>query len=193
MSAPLQHQLHSRIELAAQMLGLPLTPDQLERLALELTPWVKARLAEQADAHAAAAPIAYAVVPTMARPVKAMTGMETTRYAGCVSRVGLDVDLDSPAATLAAKVRRQPDAVATEVPDAHTLAVTVRPSSLPAWRWWLSSLSVDLASVQTRGTAVIATGRRHGVTVQLRGEGVPALLSDKAAARLAGFLSGEVR
>ncbi|MFF9215572.1 hypothetical protein [Streptomyces viridosporus] len=184
---PLQHQLHTRIELAVQMLDLPLTADHIERLALELTPALKALLAEQADAHAETAPVRYAVV---SKDVDQALGVETTQYAGCTTRIGLDVDLEAPAALLAQELRtRQPDVVATDIPTATYLGLTVRPQSLHAWRWWLDTLGIAAESVTVQGSAAYAVGEKDGVAVQICGDGVPALLADQGAARLMGLLA----
>ncbi|MBL3669102.1 hypothetical protein JL475_24525 [Streptomyces sp. M2CJ-2] len=187
MSGLLQHQLHTRLELAAQMLDLPLTAAHVERLALELTPAVTALLAEQADTHAETAPVRYAVV---GQEVDEQAGIATTRYAGCITRVSVDVDLESPAVLLANEFRmRQPDVVATEIPTATFLGLTVQPQSLHSWRWWLDTLNIAAEAVTTQGNAAHAVGEKDGVAVQLCGDGVPALLTDQGAARLMGLLA----
>lgn len=187
---PLQHQLHTRVELAAQMLDLPLTADHVERLAVELTPAVTALLAEQDATHAETAPVRYAVV----QEVDEQVGIATTRYAGCTTRVSVDVDLESPAAVLADQFRmRQPDVVATEIPTAMFLGLTVRPQSLHSWRWWLDTLHIAAEAVTVHGTAAYAVGEKDGVAVQLCGDGVPALLTNQGAARLMGLLAEAVR
>lgn len=200
MSRDLQQKLLSRIDLAAAVLDLPLTRDHIERLAVELTPAVKAILAE--DQAVADEPVAYAVVAGVAEMatheyaactglIEARSETETTQVEGCLCRIGLDVDLDSPAATLAQKLRSsQPDVTATDVPNAVTLGLTVRPQSIDCWRWWMHRLNVAVDSVRTASDAVTATGNYQGVTINLRGEGVPELLADKAAARLAGVIAG---
>ncbi|MGW3410301.1 hypothetical protein [Streptomyces sp. NPDC000888] len=198
MSRDLQQQLLTRIDLAVTMLDLPLTRDHIERLAVELTPAVKAILAQ--DQAVDAIPVAYAVVngiaetttPQYAACASVVEGqVETTQLEGCLCRIGLDVDLDSPAATLAQKLRAtQPDVTATDVPDATTLGLTVRPQSIDCWRWWLDRHNVAVGSVQTHGDTVTATGSYKGVTINLRGEGIRELLADKAAARLSGVMAG---
>ena len=61
MSRALQHKLHSGIEMAAVVRDLPLTPQHVEDLAVDLTPMVKALLAE-ADAELAdLVPVEYAL------------------------------------------------------------------------------------------------------------------------------------
>lgn len=187
MSRDLQHRLHARLELATQMLDLPLTADHLERLAIELTPSVKALLAEQADTQAATVPVAYAVVGP---DVDVEAGVQTTTYAQCVSRIGLDVDLDSPSAVLADQLRmRQPDVTATDIPSPMYLGLTVRPQSLHAWRWWLDKLHIAADAVTSQGNSAYGMGVVDGVAVHVRGDGVPTLLADRGAARLEGLLA----
>ncbi|WP_405925475.1 hypothetical protein [Streptomyces sp. NBC_00035] len=198
MSRDLQQTLLSRIDLAVTVLDLPLTRDHIERLAVELTPAVKALLAQ--DQAIEAIPVAYAVVagaaetatPEYTACTRRVEGqVETTQVEGCLCRIDMDVDLDSPAATLAERFRAsQPDVTATDVPDATTLGLTVRPQSIDGWRWWMHRLNVLANSVQTDGDAVTATGSYKSVTINLRGEGVPELLGDRAAAHLAGVLAG---
>lgn len=191
MSRDLQLKLHSRIELATQVLDLPLTADHVERLALELTPAVKALLAEQADAHDATVPVRYAVVgPDTAVVEGEADGIATTEYAGCTVRIGTDIDLACPAALLADQLRmRQPDVTATDIPAATYLGLTVRPQSLHSWRWWLDKLHVAADAVTYRGDTAYAVGVVGDVAVEVRGEGIPALLADKGAARLMGLLA----
>ncbi|MGN7139063.1 hypothetical protein [Streptomyces pseudogriseolus] len=182
MSRDLQHRLHSRLELAAQMLDLPLTADHLERLAVELTPAVKALLAEQADAQAAAVPVDYSVVEA--------DGVRTTTYAQCTSRIDVRVAEDSPAALLADALRsRQPDVIATDVPSATYLGLTVRPQSLHAWTWWVHRLGLDPAALTRQGDKVYGVGSVGQVIVHVCGDGVPELMADEAAARLMGLLA----
>ncbi|EGX60148.1 hypothetical protein SZN_09506 [Streptomyces zinciresistens K42] len=187
MSRPLQHRLHSRLELAAQILDLPLTRHQLERLAVELTPAVKAFLAEQADSDAETVPVRCAVIGPA---TDEEAGVQTTTYAQCTSRIGLDVDLDSPAARLAEQYRmRQPDVIATDVPSATYLGLTVRPQSLNAWRWWVDKLGIATDKVTVQGDAAYAVGVVGDVAVQVQAYGVPALLTDRGTARLMGLLA----
>jgi len=183
--APLQHQLHTRLELAAQVLGLPLTGEHLERLAVELTPAVRAILAEQAAELTDTAPVTYAVADPAV-----LTDVITTEYAGCTSRTGADVDEDSPAALLAAELRtRQPDVVATDVPTSTYLGLTVHPQSPHAWRWWLDKLNVAAEAVIMQDGDAYAVGIVGDVAVQVRGRDVAELLTDEGAARLMGLLA----
>ncbi|MYS44067.1 hypothetical protein GTY23_23110 [Streptomyces sp. SID5998] len=183
--APLQHRLHTRLELAAQVLDLPLTGEHLERLAVELTPAVRAMLAEQAADLTDTAPVTYAVADP-----GILAAVATTEYAGCTSRIGPDVDEDSPAAVLAAELRtRQPDVVATDVPTATYCGVTVRPQSLHAWRWWLDRLGIPAEAVTQRDGDAYAVGTVGDVAVEIRGQDVAALLADEGAARLMGLLA----
>lgn len=182
--------LKAAIGIAADLLGLPLTTAQREALALELVGPVRALIAEARAAVGDDAPVRYAVAD-VERP--AVDGeFEESEFAGCVTRVGLDVDLDSPAGTVASKCRRQPDVTAIEIRDAHTLEVTVDPQSLDAWRWWLHQFQIAPDTVALKGTfgtaagssCATATGTKDGVIVHLRGEGVPELYSDRDAASL---------
>ncbi|MFF6985649.1 hypothetical protein [Streptomyces sp. NPDC010273] len=176
------HKMHSALELAVTLLDLPLTAAHLEALALELTGPVRALIAEALAAVGDDAPVVYAVAAGTAE-------VEESEFAGCLQRVGLDVDLDSPAATLADRLRStQHDVVSTEVPASTTLGITVRPGSLACWRWWLGTLGVTPSNVTVEGKSAVGTGSCKGVTVHLRGEGVPDLLTDHAAARLMGVL-----
>ncbi|WP_030569720.1 hypothetical protein [Streptomyces aureocirculatus] len=170
MSRDLQHLLHTRLKLATEMLDLPLTNEHLEHLAVQLTPAIIAFLAERRDAAAETAPVPYTLADH-APDDGAL--MEVSLEGGCIARVGLDVDLDSPAAILAQRLHRQPDVVGTVLPDATTLELTVRPRTLDAWRWWLGKCGADQKHVQD--DAVQACGQWSGATVHLRGEGVPAL------------------
>ncbi|MFJ2007056.1 hypothetical protein [Streptomyces chartreusis] len=180
------HKLHSALEMAATLLDLPLTEAQREALALELTGPVRALIAEARADVGDDSPVRYAVAAT--EPV------ETRWVGGCLCRIGLDVDHDSPAAALAHKLRSsQPDVTATEVPDATTLHLVVRPQSIDCWRWWVHRMGVAINSVHTEGDTVTGTGQYEGVTVHLCGDGVPALLADKSAARLMGVIAGSDR
>ncbi|MBU5946751.1 hypothetical protein [Streptomyces sp. PAM3C] len=182
MSRDLQHRLHSRLELAAQMLDLPLTAKHLEDLAVELTPAIKALLAEQADAQAAATPVDYSVVEE--------GGVRTTTYAQCTSRVDATLDPNCPAARLAREFRsRQPDVLATDVPSATYLGLTVRPQSLHAWTWWVHRLGLDPAALTRQDDKVYGVGSVGQVIVHVCGDGVPELMTDEAAARLMGLLA----
>lgn len=183
--------LHSAIEFTVGLLDLPLDARQREALALELTGPVRALIAEALAQADACAPVRYAVA---ARDVDAEDEAATTEYADCVSRLGGDVDHDCPAAALAYRLRTsQHDVTATDVPDATTLGLTVRPQSLDCWRWWIHRLGVRVDSLRTEGDAVTATGSYQGVTINLRGDGVPELLADTSVARLMGVIGGTVR
>jgi len=174
--------------MAAGLLDLPLSSGQLEALAIELTGPVRALIAEAVTEADDDSPVTYAV--TTDELLADGAEFEETTFAGCTARVGLDVDLNSPAAALAERLRSsQYDVVSTEVPDDATLGLTVRPQSLDCWRWWMGRLGIDLSTVTHVGTAVTATGVCKGVTIRLRGEGVPDLLTDHAAARLMGVIA----
>lgn len=175
------HKLDSALRMAAGLLDLPLTASQLEALALELTGPVRALIAEALAAVGDDAPVRYAVTDGT---------FEESEFAGCVRRVGLDVDLDSPAVVLAERLRStQYDVVSTEVPNGTTLGITVRPQSLDCWRWWLGTLGVEPSRVTTDRDTAVGTGSCKNVTVHVRGEGVPELLTDRAAARLMGVIA----
>ncbi|WP_217545614.1 hypothetical protein [Streptomyces sp. GbtcB6] len=175
------HKLHAALHMATALLDLPLTAAHLEVLALELTGPVRALIAEAVAGTSDDSPVQYAIADP------SITGdgeFEVTEYAGCVTRIGLDVDLDSPAGTVKDKVQRQPDTTGIEIRDAHTIAVTVEPGSLDAWRWWLHQFGIDPATVKVDGTAMTATGHKDGADVHLRGDGVTALYADRDAAEL---------
>jgi hypothetical protein len=175
------HKLHSALDMATAILDLPLTGFQREALALELSGPVRALIAGALANAGDDSPVQYAV--TAPEQAAQADGFEVSQFAGCVTRVGLDVDLDSPAGTVASKCRRQPDVTAIEIRDAHTIAVTVDPQSLDAWRWWLHQFHIAPANVVLEKTAT-AVGIKDGVTVHLQGDGVPALYTDRAAASL---------
>jgi hypothetical protein len=174
MSRALQHQLHTILQTATATLDLPLDGHHLERLAVELTPAIAALLAEADATVTELEPVPY----------------EVTDLDGCTIYTGLDVDLDSPAARLALQLRMaQHDVTATDVPAPDILDLTVRPQSLDCWRWWLHRMGVPTDTLATVGNALTGTGTCEGVTVHLRGEGVPELLTDRGAARLIGLIS----
>ncbi|MET9100004.1 hypothetical protein [Streptomyces antibioticus] len=176
----MQHRLHAALETATAMLDLPLDTHHLERLAVELTPTVKALLAGADAALADLTPVPYAVTDDV----------EETLLDGCRVRVQADVDHDCPAARLGLMLRSaQHDVVATDVPDETTLGLTVHPQSLDCWRWWMHRMGIDPTAITIEGDAVTATGSCEGVTINLRGEGVPELLADKSAARLMGVIA----
>ncbi|MFI5685853.1 hypothetical protein [Streptomyces sp. NPDC051636] len=185
MTEDLQKRLQGALETATAMLGLPLDAPQLEALATQLAPHVRALLAKADATIAELEPVPYEL-PEQAPGAD----FEVSTYAGCTARVGLDVDLDSPAALLAERLRStQYDVTSTEVPDETTLGITVRPQSLDCWRWWLGHLGIALDTLTTEGDAVTAAGHCKGVDIQLRGEGVPELLTDRGAARLLGLIA----
>lgn len=187
MSRDLQHKLRSRLELATQILDLSISGEDLDRLAVELTPAVKALIAEATDAHDTTVPIRYAVI---GETLDEQAGVHTTTYAGCTARIGTEVDFDSPAALLATELRAsQPDVIATDVPSPTYLGLTVRPQSPFAWRWWLDKLSVAEGAVTMQDNAAYATGTVGDVVVYLQGLEVPMLLIDAPAARLMGLLA----
>ncbi|MEU1478945.1 hypothetical protein [Streptomyces sp. NPDC005760] len=185
----LQHRVHAILRTATDMLGLPLDTHHVERLAVEVTPAVRALLAEALDGAAAEVPVRYAVVAPDADPVAktsvdAEAGVETTEYAGCVSRIALDVDCDSPAAVLAAELRQQQhDVVVTDVPNGSYLGLTVRPKTVHAWRWWLRRFGIAESAVTVQGTNAYAVGQTDKVAVQLCGEDTGTLLSGEVTVR----------
>jgi hypothetical protein len=179
VSRVLQHQLHSRIEMATVLADLPLTAQQIEHLALELTGPVKALIAEATATADEIVPVAYALAE-QAAPVD----RHVTEYAGCRSAIHPEVEEDSPAALLALELRgMQPDVTSTDVPTPTHLTITVRPQSLRAWDWWLNKASATNGSVRRHGHLVTSTGHYGEVTVHLRGENVGQLLDDEAAAQ----------
>jgi hypothetical protein len=184
VSRTLQHRLHSRIEMATVLADLPLTAQQIEHLALELTGPVKALIAEATATADEVVPVTYALAE-QAGPVD----RHVTEYAGCRSTIHPEVEEDSPAALLALELRgNQPDVTATDVPTRTHLTLTVRPQSLRAWDWWQNRISVTAGSVLRHGSVVTGTGDYGDVTVHLRGDNVGQLLDDEAAAQSAGRL-----
>lgn len=194
MSRDLQLKLHGHLQTVTATLDLPLNPLDVERLAIELTPLVKALLAAADAKVAELVPVAYAVADTATTAhteTSEYAGFETTEYAGCLARIRTTVDLDSPAAVLAQWFRsRQSDVTATDVPSAVSVGVTVRPQSLHAWRWWLDKIGASPDHVAIQDDAAYVAGHCDGATVHIQGYGVPALLADKDAARLAGVMAG---
>ena len=174
MSRTLQHQLHSRIEMATVFADLPLTAQQIEHLALELTGPVKALIAEASATTDEIVPVAYALAEHAGPAERTIT-----QYAGCTSSIHPEVEEDSPAALLALELRgTQPDVVATDVPTRTHLTLTVQPQSPHGWRWWRRKFAVG--SVLRHGPVVTGTGRYGEVTVQLRGENAGDLLDKEA-------------
>lgn len=181
-----QHRVHAILRTATAMLDLPLDDRHVEGLAVEITPSVRALLAEALDGAAAEVPVLYAVVGQDLEPVSvdAEAGVEVTEFAGCVSRIAVDVDLGSPAAVLAAELRQQqPDVVLTDVPTGSYLGLTVRPKSLEAWRWWLRKIGIAETAVTVQGTDTYAVGQVGNVAVQLHGEDTGTLLSGEVSVR----------
>ncbi|MEV1063433.1 hypothetical protein [Streptomyces sp. NPDC050263] len=173
---PLPHRLHTALQTATAKLDLPLETRHIEALADELGSFVRALCAEaRADADDDA-PIRYAVAAASAS-VDEQAGVETTEYAGCIRRISVDVDHDSPAAVLAERLRRHHDVVVTDVPNAVYLGLTIRPRTAAAWRWWLKELSIPAASVTVQGTHAYAAGEVDGVAVHVCGEDTGTLLS----------------
>lgn len=179
MSRDLQHRVHTILRTAVVMFDLPLDDHHVERLAVEATPAVKALIAEALDGQAQNVPVRYAVV----RPTDEQAAVETTQYAGCVSRISVEVDLDSPAACLATELRRHHDVIATDVPTGSYLGLTVRPATAEAWRWWLRTLAISEDKVTVQGTNAYAVGEKDGVAVHLCGDDTALLLPGGASAR----------
>jgi hypothetical protein len=187
VSRALRHKLHSRIEMATVLADLPLTTQQIEHLALELTGPVKALIAEATASADEIVPVAYALAEQTGPADR-----HVTEYAGCRSSIHPEVDEDSPAALLALELRgTQPDVTATDVPTSTHLTLTVRPQSLHGWTWWRRKFSVG--SVLRHGSVVTGTGHYGEITVQLRGENAGELLDNRAihqsATRLQNFLA----
>ncbi|WP_330339360.1 hypothetical protein [Streptomyces sp. NBC_00557] len=178
MNETLPHRLHGRVQDAAALLALPLDARQIEALALELTGPVRALIAEAVAAAGEDAPVAYMPAPTVA--VDEQTGVTTTEYAGCTTRIADDVDYDSPAAALAAQLRRHHDVRATDIPTGSYLGLTIRPRTLAAWQWWLAKLGISDDAVTVQGTHAYAVGALDGVAVHLCGEDTAALFPDGA-------------
>lgn len=178
MSRDLQQQLLARIDTAVTILDLPLTRDHIERLAVELTPAVKAMLAE-ADATVAE----LTSVPYTLAAADGPAARSVTEYTGCVSAIHPDVPEDSPAALLALELQRQSDLVATDVPADAELSLTVQPRSLTSWGWWTERMSIVVGSVTRQGDTVTCTGHYGEVTIRLRGDNVGALLDAHTTGR----------
>ncbi|MFJ1650043.1 hypothetical protein ACIOC2_01245 [Streptomyces sp. NPDC088337] len=178
MSRALQQQLHGILQTATATLDLPLDPGHLERLAVEVTPAIKALLATAQATAEEDAPVRCALTDA---EVDEACGVRTTEYAGCVSRIDVAVDEDSPAAVLAAELRGQPDVIATDVPNATYLGLTVRPRSPQAWQWWLDKLDVAAETVTRQDNTTYAMGVVGDVVVAVCGDGVPKLLEAQTA------------
>ncbi|MFE1925847.1 hypothetical protein ACFW91_25150 [Streptomyces asoensis] len=174
----LPHRLHTALQTATAMLDLPLESRHLEALATELTPFVRAVCAEALAETAESTPIPYATVS-----VDEQAGVETTEYAGCVRRISVDVDHDSPAAVLAEELRRHPDVIATDIPNATYLGLTIRPRTAAAWQWWQRKLNLPFSAITVQGTDAYACCELGGVAIHLRGEDTGTLMSPDVRAR----------
>lgn len=185
MSRVLQQQLLAYIDTAVAVLDLPLTNDQLERLAVELTPAVRAMLAKRDAVIAELEPAPYTVTDT------AVTGERVvSEYAGCTLSINPDVAEDAPAALLGLELRStQSDVLALDIPSATRLVVTVKPRSPQAWTWWLDKFQATTCTPE-QPCCTTTTGRYGDITVELRGDGVPDLLAGRSAARLGDFMAG---
>ncbi|MBE1599008.1 hypothetical protein [Streptomyces stelliscabiei] len=164
---------------------LPLDHHQVEVLAVDLTPFLTAMLADTDAELADILPVEYALTDQAGPADRTIT-----EYDGCTSSIHPEVEEDSPAALLALELRRQPDVTATDVPTRTHLTLTVQPQSLHGWRWWRRKLAVG--SILRHGTVVSGTGHYGEITVQLRGPNVGELLDNQAvhsATRLQDFLS----
>jgi hypothetical protein len=186
VSRALQHKLLSHLDLAVAVLDLPLTRDQLKRLAAELTPGVAAMTAEQDATIADLEPVPYAVA-------EADDGERVVReFAGCRLSIDPDVAEDAPAALLGLELQtKQSDVRALDVRGATSLVVTVRPRTATAWQWWLDRFGARPCTPdQPCCTTVI--GHHGDIEVELRGDGVPDLpgLADRSAARLGQIMAG---
>ena len=187
MSRTLQHKLHSGIETVAVVRDLPLNAQHIKDLAVDLTSFVAALLAEAAAETADIVPVEYALTDQAGPADRTIS-----EYDGCTSSIHPEVEEDSPAALLALELRgTQPDVVATDVPTRTHLTLTVRPQSLHGWRWWRRKFAVG--SVLRHGHVVTGTGRYGEITVQLHGENAGELLDkeavDRSAKKLQHFLA----
>ncbi|MFF3891341.1 hypothetical protein [Streptomyces sp. NPDC001914] len=186
MSRALQQQLLSRLDIAVANLDLPLTREQLERLAVELTPAVNAMLAERDATIAELEPVPYAMTETA-------DGERFVReFAGCKLSMDPDVSEDAPAALLGLDLQStQSDVRALDVRGATSLVVTVRPRSATAWQWWLDKFEARACTPEQPCCATVI-GRFGDVEVELRGDGVPDLLAsvERGAGRLGAFMAG---
>ncbi|WP_392967270.1 hypothetical protein [Streptomyces sp. LN245] len=182
MRRALQQQLLTQLDLAAAVLDLPLTRDQLERLAVEITPGIAALFAERV----ATEPAAYAV----AEDIDSGDERYVREFAGCTLSIRPDVAEDSPAALLGLELQQtQSDVLALDVPGATQLVVTVRPRSTQAWTWWLEKFEATTCTPE-QPCCTTTVGRYGDITVELRGDGVPDLLASRSADRLGDFMAG---
>ncbi|MBD9703426.1 hypothetical protein IHE56_15310 [Streptomyces sp. ID01-12c] len=187
MSRALQHELHSRLETVTALRDLPLTRQHIEDLSVDLTPIVKALLAEADADRSDVVPVEYALTDQAGPADRTIS-----EYDGCTVSIHPEVEEDSPAALLALELRgTQPDVTATDVPTPTHLTLTVRPQSLHGWRWWCRK--VFAGSMLRHGSVVTGNGHYGEVTVHLRGENAGELLDtravNKSAARLQNFLA----
>jgi hypothetical protein len=185
VSRNIQQQMLSGIDTAVTVLDLPLTRDQIERLAVELTPAVAAMVAERDATIAELEPAPYRLAETIDDSERYVS-----EFAGCTLSIRPDVAEDAPAALLGLELRTtQSDVLALDVPAATSLIVTVRPRSPQAWTWWLDKFEAAPCSPEQPCCAT-TVGRYGDITVELRGEGVPDLLADRSAARLTSVMAG---
>lgn len=174
MSRHLQHTLHAALTTAVATLDLPLDAGHTERLALELTPAVKAMVAALDATIADLVPAPYTLAA-------AADGAERilSEYDGCTLSIDPDVAEDSPAALLGLELRStQPDVQALDVASGTHLTVTVQPRSPQAWAWWCTKFEATPARETSQDCCTTLTGRYGEITVELRGNGVPALLAE---------------
>ncbi|WP_159056087.1 hypothetical protein [Streptomyces scabiei] len=163
---------------------LPLTEQHIEVLAVDLTPFLTAMLADTDAELADILPVAYALTE-QAGPAD----RTVTEYDGCTSSIHPEVEEDSPAALLALELRSmQPDVTATDVPTRTHLTLTVQPQSLHGWKWWRRKLAVG--AILRHGSVVTGTGHYGEITVQLRGPNVGELLDAQAVNESAKKLQG---
>ncbi|CUW29650.1 hypothetical protein [Streptomyces reticuli] len=173
--------LQGALELAVTLLALPLDAQQTRALALELSGPVRALLAEALATATDDAPVHYALAPVAV--VDERAGVATTEYAGCTTRIATDVDHDSPAATLAAQLRRHHDVRVTDIPSGTYLGLTIRPRTATAWQWWLEKCAIPAESVTVQGSYAYAMGEVDGVAVHLCGEDTAVFVDDDVRAR----------
>jgi hypothetical protein len=185
VSRSLQQQLLTRLDTAVTLLDLPLTRDQLERLAAELTPGVAAMCAERDALIADLEPAPYTVVEDVEGGERVVR-----EFAGCTLSIRPDVAQDAPAALLGLELQtKQSDVLALDVPTATSLVITVKPRSAQAWTWWCKRFDAVTCSPD-QPCCTTTTGHYGDVAVELRGEGVPDLLATRSADRLADFMAG---
>ncbi|MFM9595702.1 hypothetical protein ACKI2C_20230 [Streptomyces brasiliscabiei] len=183
MSRDRQHLIHGAVSTITALRDLPLTEQQVEVLAVDLTPFLTAMLADTDAELADLVPVEYALTEQVGP-----TDRTVTEYDGCTSSIHPEVEEDSPAALLALELRRQPDVTATDVPTRTHLTLTVQPQSLHGWKWWRGRLAVG--SILRHGQVVSGTGHYGEITVQLRGSNVGDLLDAQAVQRSARKLQG---